>query len=230
LATSLNLKTTYLGNPAQIQGNLNYISPEQSGRMNRTVDYRSDLYSLGVTLYELLIGRLPFEKEDPLELVHCHLAVTPVSPLEYLPAPHAQNTIHQSISKIILKLLKKNAEDRYQSAFGLKKDLETCMNAVKTEKDLSLFQLGLADFSEKFQIPQKLYGRGTELTTLVNVYKSVSQGDTQLLLVSGYSGVGKSAIIYEIHKPLTENKGYFIEGKFDQFQRNIPYYARFAQN
>ncbi len=99
------------------------------------------------------------------------------------------------------------------------------MNAVKTEKDLSLFQLGLADFSEKFQIPQKLYGRGTELTTLVNVYKSVSQGDTQLLLVSGYSGVGKSAIIYEIHKPLTENKGYFIEGKFDQFQRNIPYYA-----
>ena len=225
LATSLNLKTTYLGNPERIQGNLNYISPEQTGRMNRTLDYRSDLYSFGVTLYELLTRKLPFEKEDPLELVHCHLAVTPESPLEYLPTAHTENTIYQVLSQIVLKLLNKNAEDRYQSAFGLKTDLETCLTALKNGTTLTNFKLGLADFSEKFQIPQKLYGRAKELAFLINSYKKISKGDTQLLLVSGYSGVGKSALVYEIHKPLTGNRGYFIEGKFDQFQRNIPYYA-----
>ena len=225
LATSLNLKTTYLGNPERIQGNLNYISPEQTGRMNRTLDYRSDLYSLGVTLFELLTGKLPFEKEDPLELVHCHLAIEPVFPLDIFTKTQQQNPVLQVLSRIILKLLNKNAEDRYQSAFGLKADLETCLTALENSTVLHGFQAGRSDFSKKFQIPQRLYGRTKELAVLNNTYQSISGGRNHLLLVSGYSGVGKSALVYEIHKPLTENRGYFIEGKFDQFQRNIPYYA-----
>lgn len=225
IATRLNLKAIYLGNPIHVQGNLSYISPEQTGRMNRTLDYRSDLYSLGITLYEMLTGRLPFDKEDPLELVHCHLAIPARPPHEWVSNRKEEMPWLIILSEIIVKLLSKNAENRYQSAFGLKADLKNCLAAFEEGIHLSNFQLGQNDFSHKFHIPQKLYGRAKELAILTNTYKNISEGSTQLLLISGYSGVGKSALVYEIHKPITENRGYFIEGKFDQFQRNIPYYA-----
>lgn len=200
-----------------LEGTLQYISPEQTGRMNRKVDYRTDFYSLGVTFYEILTGSYPFKTEDELELIHCHIAKLPE-------APHQRNKfIPVMLSNIILKLMAKPAEDRYQSAKGLKRDLEICLESWKSKKGIDEFKLGEFDERSRFQIPQKLYGRALEITQLFSLFQEVIRGKRALATVVGSPGVGKSAMIHDIRKPLEESKGYFITGKFDHLQRNIPY-------
>ncbi|MEZ4843604.1 MAG: serine/threonine-protein kinase PknK [Bacteroidia bacterium] len=219
ISTKINLKSDYLVNPDKLEGSLAYISPEQTCRMNRVVDYRSDLYSLGVIFYELLAGKLPFEAYDPVEYIYCHIAKTPQPLTEIKP-----NT-EPMVSKIVMKLLAKNAEDRYQSAKGLRNDLERVLNQLAKNQKVEEFELAQNDFSGKFQIYDKLYGRQTELNQLMNRFEQASNGELMVNFVTGFSGVGKSSLVHEIHKPITERRGYFVEGKFDQFQRNIPYQA-----
>jgi len=190
--------------------NLSYIAPEQTGRINRTVDERSDLYSLGVVLYELIAGRLPFDLKDPMELVHHHLARVPISPSE------VSSGIPEVLSAIILKLLLKNAEDRYQSAAGVQADLEKCLQRLKQDNTIADFPLGEADYANRLIIPQKLYGRKSELKELENAYESVCQDSSSIVFIGGYSGIGKTALVKEIQRPVSEKSGYFIEGKFDQ--------------
>jgi PAS domain S-box-containing protein len=227
LASRLDSLTKYLGNPERLPGTLAYISPEQTGRMNRVVDYRTDLYSLGVTFYEILTGRLPFESDDPLALVHAHMAKTP------LPVSVLDPDVPPLISDMVMKLLAKNAEDRYQSAFGLKVDLERCLawaQAPGSSADHSGldFELGREDHSGQFHISEKLFGRSDEIATLLAAFDRAAAGSPELLLVTGRAGVGKSALVAEIHKPVTRERGYFISGKFDQYQQNQPY-AAFTQ-
>ncbi|MDJ0597952.1 MAG: AAA family ATPase, partial [Crocosphaera sp.] len=205
--------------PEQLEGTLAYIAPEQTGRMNRGIDYRSDFYSLGITFYELLTHQLPFTTTDPMELVHCHIAQQPLAVHQLIP------DIPVAISDIIDKLLTKTPEERYQSARGIKADLETCLNQLKSQGEISPFSLGSQDITDKFYIPQKLYGREQEVNQLLTAFEQVSQGTTGMILVSGYSGIGKSALVNEIHKPITRQRGQFISGKFDQLQRDIPYSA-----
>ena len=254
ISSKITLKMPHLGNPDRLEGTLAYMSPEQTGRMNRVVDYRTDLYSLGVTLYELLTGRLPFEAEDAMELVHCHLAKMPVPPCEIphpsplpkgegvcLPSPSrrcpelvegrgAGGEVPKILPDIVMKLLAKDAEDRYQSAFGLQYDLEQVLQQVQeqvrgTSEVPRTFELAQHEASGRFQIPQHLYGREQELDILLQAFKRVSAGTAELMLVAGYSGVGKTALVHEVHKPMTEKRGFFVSGKFDQYQRNIPYTA-----
>ena len=205
--------------PNQLEGTLAYIAPEQTGRMNRGLDYRSDFYSLGITFYELLTNKLPFETTDPMELVHCHIAQEPLPVHELIP------DMSLTVSNIISKLLAKTPEERYQSAWGIKADLETCLHQLNTLGQISQFPLASQDIAEKFHIPQKLYGREEEVNQLLRAFEKVSQGTTGMILVSGYSGIGKSALVNEIHKPITSQRGQFIKGKFDQLQRDIPYSA-----
>ncbi|MCB0167944.1 MAG: serine/threonine-protein kinase PknK, partial [Anaerolineae bacterium] len=219
LATVLSRETPSVRNPNILEGTLPYMSPEQTGRMNRAVDYRTDFYSLGITLYELLSGQLPFQSQDAMELVHSHIARRPTPPHDLQPA------VPQVISNIVMKLLAKTAEDRYQSAYGLISDLERCLNQFKQNGQIDLFPLGRYDLTDRFQIPQKLYGREEESAFIMAAVERVGHGATELLLVSGYSGIGKTALIHELHKPLVAQRGYFIGGKFDQLQRNIPYHA-----
>ncbi|KAF3888011.1 MULTISPECIES: trifunctional serine/threonine-protein kinase/ATP-binding protein/sensor histidine kinase [Nostocales] len=205
--------------PNLLEGTLAYLSPEQTGRMNRLIDWRSDFYSLGATFFELLTGQLPFESDDPIELVYCHIAKQP-------PQVHSINLdIPPIISKIISKLMAKNAEDRYQSALGLKYDLEVCWQALKTTGNIETFALGQRDICDRFQIPDKLYGRQVEVETLLAAFERVARGNTEMMLVAGFSGIGKTAVINEIHKPIVRQRGYFIKGKYEQFQRNIPFLA-----
>jgi serine/threonine protein kinase len=203
----------------ELEGTLPYISPEQTGRMNRSVDYRSDFYSLGVTFYEMLTGHVPFTTTDVLELIYAHLAKVPVSPTDIIPE------IPEVISDMVMKLMAKRAEDRYQMAEGLKYDLECCLEQFKSFGKIKPFSLCQRDQSTQLMIPQKLYGREAEITTLLNTFQQVCTGSRELVLVSGYSGVGKTSLIQEIHKPLVRHRGRFISGKFDQFQCNIPYSA-----
>ncbi|MDV2997481.1 MAG: Serine/threonine-protein kinase PknD [Chroococcidiopsis sp. SAG 2025] len=211
-----------------LEGTLAYLSPEQTGRMNRMLDYRTDFYSLGVTFYELLTGQLPFPTADILELVHCHIAKSPV-PLYELNA-----AIPKAVSDIIMKLMAKNAEDRYGSAWGIKADLEICDRQFALIGQIDCIQLGLQDISEQFHIPQKLYGREAQIKALLAAFDRVAargneanspQFNVEMMLVSGYAGVGKSVLVQELYKPITAKHGYFIWGKFDQFGRNIPYSA-----
>jgi len=222
ISTQLTRTNPTFKNPNVLEGTLAYMSPEQTGRMNRTLDYRTDFYSLGVTFYELLTGQLPFTTTDILELVHCHLAKQP-SP------PHEVNAdIPRVVSDLIMKLMAKNAEQRYQSAWGLKVDLQECLRQLETTGEIATFQIGNQDISDKFQIPQKLYGREAEVETLLTAFERIAAGEAkgaELLLVAGYSGIGKSALVQEIYRPITEKRGYFIAGKFDQLGRNIPYSA-----
>ncbi|OQY56616.1 MAG: hypothetical protein B6245_18120, partial [Desulfobacteraceae bacterium 4572_88] len=216
IASHLSRETQKIVTPDVLEGTLAYISPEQTGRMNRSVDYRSDFYSLGVSFYEMLRGELPFSSEDPMELVHCHIAKTP-------DPPHVKDkTIPKVISDIVMKLMSKNAEDRYQSAYGLKADLETCLRQWQEKGKIEPFEIARNDISEKFQISQKLYGREEEIETLMTCFDQVSGGKAEMILVSGYSGIGKSSLVEEIHKPVARQRGYFISGKFGQFKRNIP--------
>ncbi|MEH2291942.1 AAA family ATPase [Nostoc sp.] len=201
-----------------IEGSLAYLSPEQTGRMNRGIDHRSDLYSLGVTFYEMLTGQLPFQGKDPLEWVHCHIAKSPPSPTKL------NSDIPQMLCDIIMKLLSKEAEQRYQSALGLQFDLERCLKQLETTTEIQSFVLGEQDISERFQITQKLYGREQEIAKLLQAFERVvSQGKPEIILVSGYAGVGKSSLVKEIHKPIVKERGVFICGKFDQYKRDIPY-------
>ncbi len=201
-----------------LEGTLVYMSPEQTGRMNRSIDYRTDFYSLGVTLYEMLTGRLPFISTDPMELVHSHIAKQPLSPQQINPK------IPEAVAAIVMKLLAKNAEERYQSGAGLKYDLEICLKRLLAGGELSDFVPGRRDRRRgQLLIPQKLYGREAEVKVLMNAFARVSQGEAEMLLVSGYSGIGKTAIVNEVQRPIVKAWGYFITGKYDQFTRNIPY-------
>jgi len=222
ISTQLTRENPTLKNPNILEGTLAYLSPEQTGRMNRALDYRTDFYSLGITFYELLTGKLPFESNDPLELVHCHIAKQPIPP------DKINTEIPKAVSHLVMKLIAKTAEERYQSAWGIKADLEECWQQLVATGTIPEFPLGTQDISGKFQIPQKLYGREVEIATLLAAFNRVSaQGESQIemILVAGYSGIGKSALVQEIYKPITEKRGYFISGKFDQFQRNLPYSA-----
>ncbi|MEH2198162.1 trifunctional serine/threonine-protein kinase/ATP-binding protein/sensor histidine kinase [Nostoc sp.] len=219
IASLLPRETQTLVNPNVLEGTLAYISPEQTGRMNRGIDYRTDFYSLGVTFYELLTGELPFASNDPMELVHSHLAKT--APLLHKINPQ----IPAIISEIVSKLMMKNAEDRYQSALGLKFDLEKCLHQLKETGEIGDFAIATRDVCDRFIIPDKLYGRETEVSTLLEAFERVSLGATEMMLVAGFSGIGKTAVVNEVHKPIARQRGYFIKGKYDQFQRNIPFSA-----
>jgi predicted ATPase/class 3 adenylate cyclase/GAF domain-containing protein/tRNA A-37 threonylcarbamoyl transferase component Bud32 len=236
ISSILSRENPTLKNPNILEGTLAYISPEQTGRMNRSLDYRTDFYSLGATFYELLTHQLPFDATDAMELVHCHLAKQPI------PLHELNPEIPQAVSNIVRKLLAKTAEERYQSAWGIKADLEECLFQWQTNNQIVYFPLGRHDISDKFQIPQKLYGREAEVETILAAFERVAGSSeleeptqnsklktqnfrSEMMLVSGYSGIGKSALVQEIYKPLTRRRGYFISGKFDQFQRNIPYLA-----
>ncbi|WP_322112031.1 ATP-binding protein [Aerosakkonema funiforme] len=219
IASLLPRETQTLVNPNVLEGTLAYISPEQTGRMNRGIDYRTDFYSLGVTFYEILTGELPFQANEPMELVHCHIAKPPKLVHEINPE------IPAVLSEIVSKLMAKNAEDRYQSALGLKWDLEQCWQQLKTKGKIETFPIAQRDLCDRFLIPDKLYGRDAEVQTLLEAFERVSQGVTEMMLVAGFSGIGKTVVVNEVHKPIVRQRGYFIKGKYDQFQRNIPFSA-----
>ena len=220
IASIFSRESQALKNPSVLEGTLAYMSPEQTGRMNRPLDYRTDFYSLGVTFYEMLAQQLPFgNTEDPIELVHCHIAKQPPSLHEVNPE------IPKPLADIIVKMLAKNAEDRYQSAWGIEADLVLGMMQFEANGEIEEIIPGDNDVSDKFQIPQKLYGREKEVEALLAAFDRVSNGRSEIMLVSGYSGIGKSALVREIYKPVTRQRGYFISGKFDKLQRNIPYSA-----
>jgi len=205
--------------PNKLEGTLAYMAPEQTGRMNMNIDYRCDFYALGVTFYEMLAGELPYLYNDPLELLHAHLAnAIPevVNPLFDIPPV---------LKRIIQKLMSKNPSDRYQSAIGLQADLERCKKTLTHAGDIEDFDLGQDDVHDRLNISQKIYGRETEAEILLNAYDRVSHGKVEALMVCGYSGIGKTMLINEVHKPMVKHKGYFINGKFDQLQRNTPYTA-----
>ncbi len=262
LSTLLPQENTSLKSPNVLEGTLAYMSPEQTGRMNRSLDYRTDFYALGVTFYELLTKQLPFESLDALELVHCHIAKQPIPPHEVNPK------IPLSVSQIVMKLMEKTAEQRYNSAWGIKADLETCLTQY-TNGAIQRFTLGCQDICHQLQIPQKLYGREPQIESLLTAFERVGAGlvdnlssptitqeqnpplraglahnlsnptitqeqnpplqrQTELMLISGYSGIGKSALAQELYKLITQKRGYFIAGKFDQLHRDIPYQALVA--
>ena len=251
LASLLPRENQELQSPGALAGTLAYIAPEQTGRMNRGIDYRTDFYSLGVTLYELLTGSLPFQSDDPMELIHSHIAKTPVPPWEVYERQKAEgrrqngsrgareigrwedrtvrskiqnpkSKIPKLLSDIVLKLMAKNAEDRYQSALGFKYDLQHCLNQWQVSGQIEAFELGQWDRCDRFLIPEKLYGREAEVQTLLYAFDRVSQGASELVLVAGYSGVGKTAVVNEVHTSIVEKRGYFIKGKYNQFNRNSP--------
>ncbi|MGZ8180963.1 MAG: diguanylate cyclase [Methylobacter sp.] len=219
IATHLEQETQEAIGLRKLKGTLLYMSPEQTGRMNRSLDYRTDFYSLGISFYEMLSGRPPFEADDPIEIIHCHLAKPAIPPATINPK------VPLPVSNIVMKLLEKNAEDRYQSATGLHKDLQRCLSELKSKGAIPPFELGRFDVSDKFHISQKLYGRKPELDRLLFVFERASQGLGEMLLVAGYSGVGKSALVNELHKPITRLGGYFISGKFDKLARDTAYSA-----
>ena len=209
--------------PEVIAGTLAYMAPEQTGRMNRSVDSRSDLYALGVTFYEMLTGTRPFTAADPMEWVHCHIARRPVPPEERVAG------IPGHLSTIVMKLLAKTAEDRYQTAAGLAIDLRRCLLAWEATGRIEPFPLGTEDASDRLVIPERLYGREGEIDTLVAAFnRVVARGTPELVLVSGFSGIGKSSVVNELHKVLVPPRGLFAAGKFDQYAQHIPY-ATLAQ-
>jgi predicted ATPase/signal transduction histidine kinase/CheY-like chemotaxis protein/tRNA A-37 threonylcarbamoyl transferase component Bud32 len=208
-------------NPAipMMVSTLAYISPEQTGRVNRRVDYRTDFYALGVIFYRLLCGEPPFTAKDPLGLIHQHLAKQP------LPPHHCKPTIALPLSEIVMKLLEKEAENRYQSCEGILHDLTLCLSALNETGTIPEFKLGQQDFSSKLTLSQYLYGRESEIKTLLNAFEYVSEGKREALMVAGQPGVGKTMLIQEIQKPIALKQGYFITGKFDQLNKNVAYSA-----
>ncbi|MFT5874583.1 MAG: histidine kinase [Clostridium sp.] len=206
-------------NLQQLEGTLEYIAPEQTGRINKVVDYRADYYSLGVTFYQLLTGKLPFNNSDELELIYAHIAKEAVPPVEI------KDSIPQVLSNIIMKLMAKMPEDRYQSLTGLKMDIKRCEESFKAKGEIEYFFLGEKDICNRFQIPEKLYGREEEIKELFTIFEKVKDGSKELVLVEGNSGVGKSTFVNEIHNKSIGSSAYFISGKFEQFQSEIPYSA-----
>ena len=204
--------------PESIAGTLAYMAPEQTGRINRSIDSRSDLYALGITFYEMLTGALPFAASDPLEWVHCHIARAPTPPAERVPTLPAQ------VSRLVLKLLAKIAEDRYQTAAGVEHDLRRCCAEWETRGRIDDFALHQHDVPDRLLIPEKLYGRSREVAALLGAFQTVvATGVPELVLVSGYSGIGKSSVVNELHRVLIPPRGLFAAGKFDQHKRDIPY-------
>lgn len=203
------------------EGTLAYMSPEHTGRVNRPIDQRSDLYSLGIVFFEMLTGRLPFENADsPLEWVYNHIAREPeLKKLDQLHVP-------AMLTQIIAKLLAKTADDRYQTAEGLLYDLKKCQNAWLQHKAVSVFKLGANDHPERLLIPHKLYGRKNELSLLLQFFSQMLRDrKPKLVLISGYSGIGKTAVVNELQRPIVQARGQFISGKFDQYKRATPYYT-----
>ncbi len=217
IATQLDLKTSHLSSPEHLEGTLPYMSPEQTGRINRHIDYRTDFYALGITLYEMLTGHLPFEASDALGWVHAHLAAKPT------PIREHNADIPLVLGAIVDKLMAKNPEDRYQSAHGLHHDLQACESQWQASGGIVPFELGQQDESAQFKVPEKLYGREREIECLMAGLDRVCQGSTELALISGFSGIGKSSIIDELIEPVTRRRAFFVSGKFDQFHRDIPY-------
>src|SRR5262249_13529752 len=204
--------------PEFIAGTLAYMAPEQTGRMNRSIDSRSDLYALGVTLYEMVTGSLPFTASDPMEWVHCHIARQPVPPGERV------KNVPGSVSAIIMKLLAKTAEERYQTAAGVESDLRRCLAEWEPQRRADEFPLGEHDTPGQLLIPEKLYGRASEIDSLLASFDRIVAGERpELVLVSGYSGIGKSSVVNELHRSLVPPRGLFASGKFDQYKRDIPY-------
>lgn len=230
ISTSLAREETSAG-PTFLEGTMAYMSPEQTGRMNRRLDYRADFYSLGATFYEMLVGHPPFRETDPMALMHSHIAKIPPSPAALKP------TIPVVLSDIVMKLLAKTAEERYQSAAGLRTDLQQCWQQWQADQQIEPFPLAQQDISDKFQISQKLYGREKDVAQLMAAFERIITPSepantptiltkpqrTELVLVTGQSGIGKSMLINEIDKPLAQHRGYFATGKFDQYKRNVPY-------
>ncbi|HMV41408.1 MAG TPA: AAA family ATPase [Leptospiraceae bacterium] len=229
IATHLSKENPVIKNPSSLEGTLPYISPEQTGRMNRSLDYRTDYYSLGVSFYELLTNEMPFYSDDPLEFIHAIITQEPKQVSSINP------NVPEQVSRIIAKLLAKNAEDRYQSSIGIVKDLEQCLEQVKINSKIDLFPLGQYDVSQEFNIPQKLYGREKEVEWLLTHFEEYLESfrrkglsatrQIPIMLVSGYSGIGKSVLVQELFKSITKQRGYYIAGKFDQLQKNVPYFA-----
>ncbi|BAZ67067.1 multi-sensor signal transduction multi-kinase [Fischerella sp. NIES-4106] len=221
IASLLPREIQCLTNPNVLEGTLSYISPEQTGRMNRGIDYRTDFYSLGVTFFELLTGQLPFIAADSMELVYSHIAKEAPKPSE------VNSKIPPILSEIISKLMAKNAEDRYQSCLGLKYDLEICKQQWQETSKIDSFELATRDISNRFLIPEKLYGRQREVETLLAAFERLATFPSaclaEMILVVGDPGVGKTAVVNEVHKPIVYQRSYFIKGKFDQFQRDIPF-------
>lgn len=219
IAATTQLKHIHLGNPENLEGSLAYISPEQTGRMNRLIDHRSDLYALGATFYELLAGRPPFLTADPLELIHAHIALQPIPLRQVNPA------VPEVVEEIVHRLMAKNPEDRYQSAAGLCYDLELCRDQWEQAGSLPPFELGEKDHSGILNIPDKLFGRKREIELLLDSYDRACGGRREWLLVTGASGTGKSALVSEVYKRMAAHGSYFISGKFEQYQLNLPYSA-----
>ncbi|MEA5467277.1 AAA family ATPase [Spirulina sp. 06S082] len=225
ISSLLPKETQTIQAPNVLEGTLAYLSPEQTGRMNRGIDYRSDFYSLGVTFYELLTGKPPFESDDPLELIHWHITKIPPAIATPLLKGDRGDRLPTPLVDIVMKLMAKNAEDRYQSALGLKYDLEKCQKQWQESEKIESFTLGERDLCDRFLIPEKLYGREKEVQTLLHAFDRVAAGNSEMMLVAGFSGIGKTAVVNEVHKPIVKQRGYFIKGKFDQFNRNIPFSA-----
>ncbi|WP_437522040.1 AAA family ATPase [Sorangium sp. So ce726] len=220
IATLSPREAQVLSHVGLIEGTLAYMAPEQTGRINRWVDERTDLYSLGITFYQMLTGALPFRANDPVEWVYCHIAQTPQPPHTLVPS------IPPLLSAMVLKLLAKAAEERYQSAAGLRYDLDECFARWRASGAIAPFPLGQRDRSDRFQIPQRLYGRERAVEALLAVFeRAVAQGRPELALVSGYSGIGKSSLVAELHRPVVRERGFFLSGKFDQTARDVPYSA-----
>lgn len=235
ISSVLSRENPIICNPNILEGTLAYISPEQTGRMNRLVDYRSDFYSLGATFYELLTQQLPFQTLDAIELVYFHIAKQPINPRIINP------DIPQEIALLVMKLLAKNADDRYRSAYGIQKDLENILKVYSSKISDDNFIIGKYDINIKLNISQKLYGRDSGIKTLISAFERIIKPDnlqhrtqshssqkmqlskSEMILVSGYSGIGKTSLVREIYQPITKSKGYFLSGKFEQFKRDIPY-------
>ncbi len=203
--------------PSVLENHLPYMSPEQTGRMNRTVDYRTDIYSLGIMFYEMLTGFVPFQYDDPLELIHAHIARLPVPPHEHNP------DIPETLSLLIVKLLQKTAEERYQNCFGVLSDLQRCLVQLNQHGAVQPFQLGRNDISIKFTIPHMLIGRENEIDILQQKSALAQNGKKQIVFISGNPGIGKSALVNEIQKSVITKNCYFISGKYDRFRTEVPY-------